>query len=82
MGKVVSRCMKGCEGGKNEIGEENLESIIESANIPIRKLEKQNENENETFDITKKARSAKIQEKETERFPLDEKKCKIKIKFK
>ena len=80
MGKVASRCMKGCEGGKNEIGEENLESIIESANIPIRKLEKQNENE--TFDITKKARSAKIQEKETERFPLDEKKCKIKIKFK
>ena len=25
MGKIASRCLKGCEGGKNEIGEENLE---------------------------------------------------------
>ena len=82
MGKVASRyCMKGCEGGKNEIGEENLQSIIDESNLQI----KREENINVANDITKNARSANmqdrpanIQDKVTERFP-NEKKCKIKI---
>ena len=30
MGTVATRCLKGCEGGKKEVGEENLENIINS----------------------------------------------------
>ena len=30
MGTVATRCLKGCEGGKKEVGEEYLENIIKS----------------------------------------------------
>ena len=60
MGKVASRyCMKGCEGGKNEIGEENLQSIIDESNLQI----KREENINVANDITKNARSANMQDR-------------------
>lgn len=32
MGKVASHCIKSCEGGKKEMGEEDLESISKQQN--------------------------------------------------
>ena len=76
MGKTASRCMKGCDGGKNEIGEANLEAIILNSNLPVSaKVE-----EEDLSDITKKARSGLLQRHKE---PLDERKRKKlkKIKF-
>jgi hypothetical protein len=39
MGKVASRCLNGCEGGKNEIGEENLEAIAN----PLKRFNEENQ---------------------------------------
>lgn len=34
MGKIASRCMKDCKGGKHELGEENLENM--TVNTPLK----------------------------------------------
>ena len=54
MGAVGARCMKGCEGGKKEVGEENLEDIL--LNQPI-KIEDDTNEHTHTNNVYK-ARSA------------------------
>ena len=54
MGTVGARCLKGCEGGKNEIGEENLEDINLNRNPTIKEKEDKSEHTNNI----NKARSA------------------------
>jgi len=44
MGNIGAHCMKGCEGGKNEIGEENLENIIIDQNKNLKINDSLNEN--------------------------------------
>lgn len=53
MGKIASRCMKGCEGGKNEVGEENLEEYHVKENIN----KKEDTNTRELINGNNKAKS-------------------------
>lgn len=66
MGKVASRCLSGCEGGKKEVGEENLEVIANSTNrinfeenkfnnepIKAKSAHKKKEDENEIENLKK-----------------------------
>jgi hypothetical protein len=70
MGAVGAKCMKGCEGGKNEVGEENLEDIHndqkqEFLNQPI-KIE-DDKSENIHTNKIYKARSANKNSSDIER---------------
>ena len=58
MGKVASRCLNGCEGGKNEIGEENLEAIANPS--------KRFNEENQFSDALIKVKTAHLKENELE----------------
>ena len=63
MGKIASRCLKGCEGGKKEAGEENLEYLI---NTPIKA-------QDDTIDVSSKAIAMQNSKRDD---LIDGKKCK------
>jgi hypothetical protein len=74
MGKVASRCLNGCEGGKKEVGEENLEAISNPIYY-VPKLENNSNNDNITL-----IKTANIKSNESEILKkfVEDYKCKIK----
>ena len=57
MGKVASRCLKGCEGGKNEIGEENLEQYHLDQTNPMKNNSQKKEDLTGELDYKSKSKS-------------------------